>query len=184
MVAVSTARAGNVIGGGDFASDRIIPDCVRAVASGKPLVIRNPYSTRPYQHVLEPLFAYLMIAAAQEENPERYAGFYNVGPDECDCVTTGMLAELFGRYWGEGFATEIHQDPDAPHEADFLKLDCSMLKKVFGWRPVWHIEEAIEKTVEWSREYLAEKKLQEDKSSMSQKMMDCMERQIQSFLNA
>jgi len=94
-VAVSTARAGNVIGGGDFAADRIIPDCVRAVESGKPISIRNPYSTRPYQHVMEPLFAYLMIAQRQYED-KKYAGFYNVGPDECDCVTTGELVQLFG----------------------------------------------------------------------------------------
>ena len=91
---ISTARAGNVIGGGDFANDRIIPDCVRAVQSGEPLGVRNPHSTRPYQHVLEPLFAYLMIARRQYED-KGLAGWYNVGPDDCDCVTTGQLVELF-----------------------------------------------------------------------------------------
>ena len=152
-VPASTARAGNVIGGGDFAADRIIPDCVRAAEKGVPIEIRNPYSTRPYQHVLEPLFAYLMIAARQADDI-RLAGFYNVGPDECDCVTTGDLAELFGRYWGDGFSSVVHRDPNAPHEADFLKLDCSKLKSVFNWRATWHIEEAVEKTVEWSRVYV------------------------------
>ncbi len=152
-VAVSTARAGNVIGGGDFANDRVIPDCVRAVQAGKPMGVRNPRSTRPYQHVLEPLFAYLMIAQRQYEDG-RYAGWYNVGPDECDCVTTGELVELFQEKWGEGFSWLDQAEPGAPHEANFLKLDCSKLKAVFGWRPRWHIGQAVEKTVEWTRVWL------------------------------
>lgn len=151
--AISTARAGNVIGGGDFANDRIIPDCVRAVAAGKPIGIRNPHSTRPYQHVLEPLFAYLMIAQRQYQD-KSFAGWYNVGPDESDCVTTGELVELFGTCWGEGFSWHNQTEGNAPHEANFLKLDCSKLKAVFGWYPRWHIEEAIQKTVEWSRVWL------------------------------
>lgn len=152
-VAVSTARAGNVIGGGDFANDRIIPDCVRAVQNGTQLILRNPGSTRPYQHVLEPLFAYLMIAQRQYEDG-MYAGWYNVGPDECDCVTTGELVELFYRKWGPGLVWEVRQDLNAPHEANFLKLDCSKLRSIFGWRPRWHIREAIERTVEWTRVWL------------------------------
>ncbi len=149
--AVSTARAGNVIGGGDFAADRIIPDCVRAALSGKSVQLRNPNSTRPFQHVLEPVFAYLMIAKAQTEDAAK-AGYYNVGPDEKDCVTTGELAELFCGLWGKGLSWEARQ-MDGPHEANFLKLDCSLLKAVFGWRPVWGIREAVEKTVEWSKAY-------------------------------
>lgn len=148
--AISTARAGNVIGGGDFANDRIIPDCVRAVETGTPIVVRNPHSTRPYQHVLEPLFAYLMIAQRQYENPD-CAGWYNVGPDECDCVTTGELADLFCEAWGEGLTWENRAEANAPHEANFLKLDCSKLKASFDWRPRWHIAEAIEKVVEWTK---------------------------------
>lgn len=151
--AVSTARAGNVIGGGDFANDRIIPDCVRAVQEGKPIGVRNPHSTRPYQHVLEPLFAYLMIARGQYED-KALAGWYNVGPDECDCVTTGQLVELFKEKWGAGFSWIAQAEQDAPHEANFLKLDCSKLKAVFGWRPQWHIGEAVSKTVEWTRTWL------------------------------
>lgn len=151
--AISTARAGNVIGGGDFANDRIIPDCIRAVQAGKPIGVRNPHSTRPYQHVLEPLFAYLMIAQRQYED-KSFAGWYNVGPDECDCVTTGQLVELFQEKWGEGFAWIDQAEKDAPHEANFLKLDCSKLKSVFGWKPRWHIGEAVEKTVEWTRAWL------------------------------
>ena len=153
-VAVSTARAGNVIGGGDFAADRIIPDCVRSVQSGQPLIVRNPHSTRPYQHVLEPLFAYLMIAQRQYENMA-LAGWYNVGPDECDCVTTGQLVDLFRRHWGAGFSWLNQAEADAPHEANFLKLDCSKLKAAFGWQPGWHIDEAVSKTVEWTKIWLA-----------------------------
>lgn len=153
-VAVSTARAGNVIGGGDFAADRIIPDCVRAVQIGKSLIVRNPHSTRPYQHVLEPLFAYLMIAQRQYED-KALAGWYNVGPDECDCVTTGKLAVLFKTCWGEGFRWVNQAEANAPHEANFLKLDCSKLKAVFDWQPRWHIDEAVAKTVEWTKIWLA-----------------------------
>ena len=98
-VAVSTARAGNVIGGGDFANDRIIPDCVRAMQRVEVIGVRNPYSTRPYQHVLEPLFAYLTIVRRQYEDG-KYQGYYNVGPDDCDCVTTGELVDLFCQMLG------------------------------------------------------------------------------------
>ena len=98
QIAISTARAGNVIGGGDFAKDRIIPDCVRAVTNNESIIVRNPYSIRPYQHVLEPLFAYLMIIQHQYKNP-LLAGWYNVGPDECDCVTTGELVDIFCSSW-------------------------------------------------------------------------------------
>ncbi len=148
--AVSTARAGNVIGGGDFASDRIIPDCVRAISENKEIIVRNPYSTRPYQHVLEPLSAYLLIAKKQYEN-KKYSGFYNVGPDECDCVQTGELVELFCKHWGENSSWKNISEDNAPHEANFLKLDCSKIRAVFGWKPCWHISKAVEKTVEWSK---------------------------------
>ncbi|MCL2493949.1 MAG: CDP-glucose 4,6-dehydratase [Clostridiales bacterium] len=150
--AVSTARAGNVIGGGDFAGDRIIPDCVRAAIKKESVIIRNPHSVRPYQHVLEPLFAYLTIARRQYEDAG-FAGYYNVGPDDRDCVSTGTLADLFCRYWGDGLRWEAVSD-DGPHEAHFLKLDCSRMKTAFHWQPRWHIEEAIEKTVAWTKAYL------------------------------
>lgn len=151
-VAISTARAGNVIGGGDFANERIIPDCVRAILKNDRIIIRNPHSTRPYQHVLEPLYAYLMIAQKQYEDAS-FAGYYNVGPDECDCVTTGSLVKLFCEKWDNGLQAEIQQ-VDGPHEANFLKLDCSKLKKTFNWKPKWNIETAIEKTVDWTRVYV------------------------------
>lgn len=150
--AISTARAGNVIGGGDFARDRIIPDCIRAAQKGEPVVVRNPHSTRPYQHVLEPVMAYLMIAQRQYED-STLAGWYNVGPDDCDCVTTGDLVDLFCEVWGQGMRWENRWD-GGPHEANFLKLDCSKIKMTFGWKPRWHIREAIEKTVEWTNVWM------------------------------
>lgn len=150
-IAVSTARAGNVIGGGDFSEDRIIPDCVRAALHSEKIIIRNPNSTRPYQHVLEPLFAYLMIAKKQYENCN-FSGSYNVGPDESDCVTTGNLVDLFCKIWDNGLTYE-HKQVDGPHEANFLKLDCSKLKSTFKWNPKWNIYKAVEKTVEWTKCY-------------------------------
>lgn len=150
--AVSTARAGNVIGGGDFANDRIIPDCVRAAAAQQPILVRNPHSIRPYQHVLEPLFSYLMIAQKQYETPD-LAGYYNIGPDDDDCVTTGALVDLFCTAWGDGQKWEDH-DASGPHEAKFLKLDCSKLKATFRWKSRWSVTDAIAKTVEWARVYL------------------------------
>lgn len=151
-VTVSTARAGNVIGGGDFANDRIVPDCVRAVKNHEVIVVRNPHSTRPYQHVLEPLFAYLMIAQRQYED-KKFAGWYNVGPDDCDCVTTGELVDIFCGAWGAGASWE-NRWIGGPHEANFLKLDCSKIKSVFGWRPYWHISDAIGKTCEWTKVWM------------------------------
>lgn len=152
--AVSTARAGNVIGGGDFANDRIIPDCVRAVAAGQSIGVRNPFSTRPYQHVLEPLAVYLMIAGKQYED-NRFAGYYNVGPDDCDCVTTGELVDLFCKCWGKSATWENQTEENAPHEAGFLKLDCSRVKAVFGWKPRWHIDECMKRICQFSRIWLA-----------------------------
>lgn len=152
-VAVSTARAGNVIGGGDFANDRIIPDCVRAMKAGMVIGVRNPYSTRPYQHVLEPLGVYLLIAKKQYEDG-KYAGFYNVGPDDCDCVTTGDLVDLFCQKWGENATWENQAVANAPHEANFLKLDCSLVKATFGWKPRWHIDECMDMTCRFSKVWI------------------------------
>lgn len=168
-IAVSTARAGNVIGGGDFAHDRIIPDCIRAAINHEEIIVRNPYSTRPYQHVLEPIYAYLMIAAMQYED-KQYAGYYNVGPEDWDCFQTGALVDLFVKYWGEGLRW-IDQYDGGPHEANFLKLDCSKLKKTFGWRSRWDLEIAIKKVVEWSKVWAA-----------SGDIRACMDGEIKEFL--
>lgn len=148
-IAVSTARAGNVIGGGDFADNRIIPDCVRAAVKGEDIIVRNPNSTRPYQHVLEPLNAYLTIAERQYEDSS-LQGYYNVGPNDSDCLTTGELATIFCEAWDDGQAFKCLKK-DGPHEANFLKLDCSLLKTTFGWSPVWSARRAVEKTVEWTK---------------------------------
>lgn len=148
-VAISTARAGNVIGGGDFANDRIVPDCIRAAMKKQDIIVRNPFSTRPYQHVLEPLYVYLMIAAKQYED-HKYADYYNVGPDDVDCFQTGALVDLFVSKWGDNMKW-VNQYDGGPHEANFLKLDCSKLKTVFGWKPHWNLDMAIEKVVEWSK---------------------------------
>lgn len=168
QLAVSTARAGNVIGGGDFSSDRIVPDCVRAAAAGQTIYVRNPDSIRPYQHVLEPLSAYMQIAVSQYRDYS-LAGSYNVGPHEKDCIRTGTLVDLFVKCWGEGLKWESRSD-GGPHEAGLLKLDCSLLKNKLGWQPVWDIETAIQKTVEWSKCWLAGK----DAAL-------CMEKQIKEY---
>lgn len=160
-IAISTMRAGNVIGGGDFAADRIIPDCVRAAMEGKDIIIRNPYAVRPFQHVLEPVMAYLMVAQRQYEN-KNLAGNYNVGPNEADCITTGELADLFCRLWTEQTGKEIkwvNQYDGGPHEAGFLKLDCSRLKNVFGWKPGWTIEQALCNTIQSYLECSDKKKI-------------------------
>lgn len=151
-IGVSTARAGNVIGGGDYANDRIIPDCVRAAIRGEKMIIRNPSSTRPYQHVLEPLFAYLLIAKEQYDN-KKVEGWYNVGPEDVDCVSTLELVQLFSSSWGNGFTYDI-QSVNGPHEARNLKLDCSKIKTILAWRPRWHISTAVQKVCEWTRVWM------------------------------
>lgn len=157
--AISTVRAGNVIGGGDFANDRIIPDCIRAAMRQEKVIVRNPHSTRPYQHVLEPLAVYLKIAALQYENRE-YEGCYNVGPDDIDCVCTSDLVTMFCKAWGDGMDWENRYD-GGPHEANFLKLDCSKIKKKLNWKPSYHVNEAVLKTVEWSKAYCENQNMQE-----------------------
>lgn len=170
-IAISTCRAGNVIGGGDFSKDRIIPDCIRAVEENKKIKVRNPYSIRPYQHVLEPVCAYLKLAELQYSNKNKYEGSYNIGPDESDCITTGDLVELFCKYWGENAEWESIQLENPPHEAGFLKLDCSKIKSVMGWNPKWSVKDAVKYTVEWSKVLL-----------QKENIIECMENQIDLYL--
>lgn len=183
-VRISTVRAGNVIGGGDFANDRIMPDAIRTMkwAFDKrtdvgEILVRNPYSTRPYQHVLEPLFVYLAIAVLQYEN-SAVAGYYNVGPDDCDCITTGELMDLFCAKWNEGehiypYASwKSMEEENAPHEALFLKLECSKVKKVLNWAPKWHIDKAMEKIVEFTKVWMSKKNVAVE-----------MDRQIMEFMS-
>ena len=169
-VPVSTVRAGNVLGGGDFAKDRVIPDCIKAIQKQEAILIRNPYSIRPYQHVLDPLFAYLMIARKQFDNPG-LAGAYNIGPDERDCLTTGELVDLFCKKWGEGASWESRAEKNAPHESKFLKLDCSLIKQVFDWKPRWHIEYCVELVCKFYKLWLTGEDISQE-----------MDREIREFL--
>ncbi|MDO5851192.1 MAG: CDP-glucose 4,6-dehydratase [Methanobacteriaceae archaeon] len=173
-ISCSTARAGNVIGGGDFASDRIIPDCVRSASKKENIEIRNPYSIRPYQHVLEPLNMYLTIVKAQYED-SNFSGYYNVGPNDEDCVTTGSLVDLFCKYYNDNneYTLDwVNKSDNGPHEANFLKLDNTKIKQTFNWEPRWKINEAIQKTVEWTKVYLNNKNIN-----------DCIDNQINEFFN-
>lgn len=168
QTAISTARAGNVIGGGDFSADRIIPDCVRAVQAGDPIQVRNPASVRPYQYVLEPLSAYLLIAQKQWED-QSLSGCYNVGPYSRDCLTTGELAELFCKTWGKPARWE-HTGQEGPHEDAVLKLDCSKIRSVLGWTPRWNVQQAVQETVCWTKAWLN-----------GEAVSDCMEKQIAAY---
>lgn len=166
---ISTARAGNVIGGGDFANDRIIPDCIRAVEKGEDIIVRNPYSTRPYQHVLEPLYIYLEIIEKQYKD-KMFEGYYNVGPDECDCINTGDLVTMFCEKRGN--VSWVNKSDNGPHEAAFLKLDNNKIKETFGWCPRWHINECMDKIVDWTRVYFNDVNL----------IPDEMDKEIKEFL--
>ncbi len=165
--AISTARSGNVIGGGDFSADRILPDCVRAAMKGRPVIIRNPRSTRPYQHVLDCLSGYLLLAKRQYD--KKLAGSYNFGPDEDEVVNNGALVDIFCEKWGCGMKSHNKSD-GGPHEAKFLKLNCAKAKKMLGWKPAISLEKAVEMTVEWSKVYA-------DKGDM----LACMDSQINSY---
>ncbi len=171
-IAVSTARAGNVLGGGDFSQDRIIPDCIRAIEENKDIIVRNPHSIRPYQHVLDAIAAYLIIVQKQFEDIS-FAGNYNIGPDEKDCIETGDLVDIFCSKWGKNIKWKNTYEANAPHEANFLKLDCSKMKYIFGWHPVWGIETSVEKVIEWTKIYLNSKK----------NIDRCMDNQIKEFFN-
>ena len=168
-IATSTARAGNVIGGGDFAKDRIIPDCVKSALSNQDIIIRNPHSIRPYQHVLEPLNIYLTIVKKQYEDMN-YSGYYNVGPDDEDCISTGKLATLFCDKWGNNLKWINKSEMNAPHEANFLKLNTSKIKETFNWKSKWNIDKAVEKTVEWTKHYMD-----------NENMGSCTDKQIEEF---
>lgn len=150
--AISTARSGNVIGGGDFSANRIVPDCVKSSIEKKDILVRNPNSTRPYQHVLECLYGYLMLCMKQYNSKLDYEGNYNFGPDESNCITTGQLASLFCNIWGNG-QKWITKSIQSVHEANFLKLDCSKSKNRLQWYPCLSIEESIKYTIDWYKSY-------------------------------
>ncbi|MGL4670483.1 MAG: CDP-glucose 4,6-dehydratase [Methanobacteriaceae archaeon] len=175
-IAISTARSGNVIGGGDFAKDRIIPDCVRTAEENRLnkdtyVEIRNPNSTRPYQHVLECLSGYLLLVQKQY-NDKSFEGSYNFGPNGESNVSTGKLVDIFCKKWGEGISWKSINE-NGPHEANFLKLDCSKAKSTLEWIPKWNIDTAVDKVVEWTKIYL-------DNENVSK----CMDIQIKEYFDS
>lgn len=150
--AIASARAGNVIGGGDWAEDRLIPDILRAITDGRAVNIRNPHAIRPWQHVLEPLSGYLLLAQKLYEAGTDYAEGWNFGPNDEDAKPVQWIVESLTRSWGEG-ASWVIDSGNHPHEAHYLKLDCSKAKGRLDWHPRWHLDEALEKIVEWQKNY-------------------------------
>lgn len=159
-VALASARAGNVIGGGDWAEDRLIPDIMRAIGKGEPVYIRNPQAVRPWQHVLEPLAGYLLLAQKLIEGGRDFAEGWNFGPSEKDARTVQWIVEQLTRQWGEG-ASWVRDDSAQPHEANYLKLDCSKAAVHLGWRPRWNLSKSLEMIVDWQRAWLSGRDMRE-----------------------
>ena len=149
-IGAATARAGNVIGGGDWADDRIVPDCVRAACMDGALTLRHPQATRPWQHVLEPLSGYLLLAARLRSDPSRYSGSWNFGPSPSEVRTVEEVARFVMRHLGRG-RVEIASRAPAEHEARLLQLNCDRAHQYLGWRPRWTVDEALSATAEWYR---------------------------------
>jgi len=151
-VAIASARAGNVIGGGDWAIDRLVPDCIRALLKEEKIVIRNPRAIRPWQHVLEPLSGYLLLAQKLYDEGPRFAEGWNFGPDDNDAKPVEWIVDTMCKKWGHDASYEIDKG-EHPHEARYLKLDCSKAKTVLGWHPRWNLEKTIDNIIEWSQAY-------------------------------
>jgi CDP-glucose 4,6-dehydratase len=148
---VASARAGNVIGGGDWSQDRIVTDFVTNILAERPLTLRNPHATRPWQHVLEPLSGYLHLAARLcQDDGQRFADAWNFGPADSSVIPVVELAQLLCRKWGRG-EVAIQVNPHQPHEAGLLKLDSTKARTELGWNPVWNVDQAVEATVDWYR---------------------------------
>jgi len=155
-VALATARAGNVIGGGDWADDRLIPDFIRAITQGEQVKIRSPFAIRPWQHVLEPLTGYLMLAVKLFSEGSVYAEPWNFGPEDSDARNVEWIISTICKLWGETASFSIDTNPQ-PHEANYLKLDCSKAKAELKWIPKWDIETTLESIVDWNKAFIAEK---------------------------
>ena len=152
-VAIATARAGNVIGGGDWAVDRLIPDFIRSISKGTEVIIRSPFAIRPWQHVLEPLTGYLMLASKLYAEGPKYSEGWNFGPDDKDAKNVEWITKTICEYWGEGTRYRIDTHPQ-PHEANYLKLDCSKAKAELDWFPKWSIETTLKSIVDWNKSFL------------------------------
>lgn len=170
---LASARAGNVVGGGDWAPDRLIPDCVRAFTKGQPVVIRYPNAIRPWQHVLEPLSGYLLLAQKMMGEGAPYSGAWNFGPDDSDMQTVGKVVDLFGRTWGREASWQLDQEEN-PHETSCLKLNCSKAKAILKWRPRWDLETALKQTVDWYQSFYAD----QDMLKISQQQIGVYEQQM------
>jgi CDP-glucose 4,6-dehydratase len=155
-VALASARSGNVIGGGDWAKDRLIPDIMRAISEGKPVVVRNPDSIRPWQHVLEPLSGYLLLAQKLWQEGKEFAQAWNFGPNDEDAKPVSWIVTSLTNMWGNGASWKLDGQKH-PHEAHYLKLDCSKAKSQIGWSPTWNLETTLLAIVNWHQEYLAQK---------------------------
>ncbi|WP_312420602.1 CDP-glucose 4,6-dehydratase [Anaerospora hongkongensis] len=151
-VALASARAGNVIGGGDWAKDRLIPDCINALINKKKVMIRNPHAIRPWQHVLEPLSGYLMLAERLYVDGVSFAESWNFGPNDSDARPVEWIVQKMCEFWGEGAAYEVDSNMH-PHEAHYLKLDCSKAKMRMNWHPKWGLEYTLEKIIDWVQDY-------------------------------
>lgn len=149
-VALATVRAGNVIGGGDWATDRLIPDCINALSEGKNIVIRHPEAIRPWQHVLEPLYGYMLLAKKLFTDGSSFAEAWNFGPPQSDAKPVGWIAEKMCKVWGGDSSVSLDNNTH-PHEATYLKLDCSKAASLLDWHSHWSIDDAIEKIVDWAR---------------------------------
>ena len=171
--AISTVRSGNVIGGGDFSKDRIIPDCIKSAVNNEEIAVRNPNSIRPYQHVMDCLYGYMLLAAKQYENKD-IEGCYNFGSSDSSIISTGELVNIFCRTWGNNTKWKSISSV-GPHESNYLKLDSSKSKSILGWSPRWDIETSVLKIVEWSKSCILEK--DENKAN------EIMDKQIREYLN-
>jgi CDP-glucose 4,6-dehydratase len=153
-IGAASARAGNVIGGGDWGADRLVPDCIRALRSHQPIGIRSPHAIRPWQHVLEPLGGYLQLGAALWQDPQKYSGAWNFGPEESSHLTAAEMTKRLIKYWGEGSWNDL-SDPQALHEANLLKLNCDKAHTYLNWHSVLTIDECLQMTAGWYKTFYA-----------------------------